>query len=240
MASRKLFESSSSALGRCWTDGTFGARLTPSIPAWARPFSCSRIHASWLLPRKQETRKTRKGRPRVPTGGSMRGTTVVWGDYGVRLLDHDRRISAAQLKNGEDAIRRRLRGLTFKLYMRVSANIGVYVKGNEQRMGKGKGSFDHWASRVAVSKIIFELKGNMHEKVAREAFRLAGNKMPGTYQFVKRGDAPVMGITKLDTVTAAELKRPRRAVPLEAKAAVLPSPLPTTPLPSHSPSASPA
>ncbi len=46
-------------------------------------------------------------------------------------------------------------------------------------MGKGKGSFDHWASRVAVSKIIFELKGDIHEQVARDAFRLAGNKMPG-------------------------------------------------------------
>lgn len=46
-------------------------------------------------------------------------------------------------------------------------------------MGKGKGSFDHWASRIAVSKIIFELKGDLHEKVVRDAFRLAGNKMPG-------------------------------------------------------------
>jgi ribosomal protein L16/L10AE len=46
-------------------------------------------------------------------------------------------------------------------------------------MGKGKGSFDHWASRIAVSKIIFELKGDIHEQVVRDAFRLAGNKMPG-------------------------------------------------------------
>lgn len=46
-------------------------------------------------------------------------------------------------------------------------------------MGKGKGSFDHWASRIAVSKVIFELKGDVHEQVARDAFRLAGNKMPG-------------------------------------------------------------
>ncbi len=46
-------------------------------------------------------------------------------------------------------------------------------------MGKGKGSFDYWASRIAVSKVIFELKGDVHEQVARDAFRLAGNKMPG-------------------------------------------------------------
>lgn len=95
------------------------------------------------------------------------------------MRDHDRRVSAAQLKNGEDTIRKRLRGLKYRLYMRISANIGVFTSGNESRMGKGKGSFDYWASRVAVSKIIFELKGDLHEKVAREAFRLAANKMPG-------------------------------------------------------------
>ena len=46
-------------------------------------------------------------------------------------------------------------------------------------MGKGKGSFDHWACRVAVNQIVLELKGLMHEKVARDALRLAGYKLPG-------------------------------------------------------------
>jgi ribosomal protein L16/L10AE len=126
---------------------------------------------------------------------------VIWGDYGLRMCDHHRRVSAAQLKNGEDAIKQRLRGMRYRLYTRICANIGVYTSGNEVRflnpvllvileirqiltskqvrMGKGKGSFDHWASRIAVSKVIFELKGDIHEQVARDAFRLAGNKMPG-------------------------------------------------------------
>ena len=95
------------------------------------------------------------------------------------MRDHDRRISAAQLKVAEDTIRKRLRGYKYRLYMRVAANIGVYTSGNDQRMGKGKGSFDHWATRVAVSRIIFELKGEVHEQVVRDAFRLAGNKLPG-------------------------------------------------------------
>jgi hypothetical protein len=81
-------------------------------------------------------------------------------------------------------------------------------------MGKGKGSFDHWASRIAVSKVIFEVKGDIHEQVVRDAFRLAGNKMPGMYEFVKKGDPPVVGITKLDGITMEELKRPRRKIPL--------------------------
>lgn len=109
----------------------------------------------------------------------MRGTTVVWGDYGLRMKDHDRRVSAKQLKIGEETIQRRLRGLSYQLYKRVSANIGVYTSGNEVRMGKGKGKFDYWAARIPVNRIVFELRGNVHEKVVREAFRLAGNKLPG-------------------------------------------------------------
>jgi ribosomal protein L16 len=95
------------------------------------------------------------------------------------MRDHDRRISASQLKIAEDTIRKRLRGMKYRLYMRIAANIGVYTSGNESRMGKGKGSFDHWASRVAVSKIIFEIQGDLHEQVVKDAFRLAGNKLPG-------------------------------------------------------------
>ncbi|RAL58246.1 hypothetical protein DID88_002246 [Monilinia fructigena] len=132
------------------------------------------------------------------------------------MCDHHRRVSAQQLKVGEDAIKVRLKGMRYRLYKRVAAQIGVYSSGNEVRQGKGKGSFDHWASRIAVSKIIFELKGDVHEQVARDAFRLAGNKMPGQYEFVKKGDPPVVGITKLDGVTMEELKRPRRKIPLDS------------------------
>lgn len=46
-------------------------------------------------------------------------------------------------------------------------------------MGKGKGSFDYWAARVAVSQIVFEISGELHEQVVRDAMRLAGNKLPG-------------------------------------------------------------
>lgn len=116
----------------------------------------------------------------MQTGGSSRGTTVVWGDYGLRMRDHDRRMPASALKIGAETIQKRLRGMDYKLYTRVSANIGVYTSGNEQRMGKGKGKFDYWAARIPVNRIIFELKGKIHEKVARDAFRLAGHKMPGT------------------------------------------------------------
>ncbi|EME87762.1 uncharacterized protein MYCFIDRAFT_184666 [Pseudocercospora fijiensis CIRAD86] len=141
-------------------------------------------------------------------------TTLVWGEYGIRLKDTDRRISAAHLKIADETIKKRLRGMKYRLYHRVAANIGVYTSGNDQRMGKGKGSFDYWAARVPVSRILFELKGEVHEQVVRDAFRLAGNKLPGQYEFVKKGDPPVMGITKLGNgVTEEELRRPRKKLP---------------------------
>lgn len=143
----------------------------------------------------------------------MRGTTVVWGDYGLRMRDHDRRVSAMQLKVGEDTIKQRLRGMNYRLYTRVSANIGVYTKGNEVRMGKGKGRFDYWAARIPVSRIVFELKGDMHEKVIHDAFRLAGISLPGLWEIVKKGDPPMVGITKLGNgVTLEGLKRARRQI----------------------------
>lgn len=97
-------------------------------------------------------------------------------------------------------------------------------------MGKGKGSFDHWATRMSVSQVLFEIKGRLHEQVVRDAFRLAGNKLPGEcstiafvvivitnlypgqWEFVKKGDAPFVGITKLEGITLEELKRPRREI----------------------------
>lgn len=154
-----------------------------------------------------------KGRPRVPTGGSAKGTTVVYGDWGLRMVDHHRRISQKQLRNAVDTIKTRLRGEKYRLYPRVNCNVGVYVSGNEMRMGKGKGSFDHWATRVAVNQIVFEIRGKIHEAIAQDALRLAGIKLPGRYEFVKRGDPPVVGLTKLTNgVTLEMLKNPRKAV----------------------------
>ncbi|RAO66776.1 uncharacterized protein BHQ10_002788 [Talaromyces amestolkiae] len=183
-----------------------------------RCFSTTSPAMDWLTPKFAEKSKSPKGRPKMHTGGSMRGTTVVHGDYGLRMKDHDRRVAASSLKIGEDTIRKRLRGMNYTLYKRVSANIGVYTSGNEMRMGKGKGKFDYWAARIPVSRIVFEIKGDIHEKIAREAFRLAAHKLPGMWEFVKKGDPPVVGITKLGNgVTLESLKRARREVPLDVK-----------------------
>ncbi|KAI4104521.1 MAG: hypothetical protein LQ339_003824 [Xanthoria mediterranea] len=184
-----------------------------------RTFSSTSSLTNWLAPKRGHNEKNRKGRPRMRTGGSTKGTTVVWGDYGLRMRDHDRRIAAKQLQIAADAIKTRLRGQRYRLYTRVCANIGVYTKGNEVRMGKGKGSFDYWAARVAVSRVLFELKGDLHEQIVRDAFRLAGNKLPGLYEFVRKGDPPVMGITKVEAGTTLEqMQRPKINLPMDVTA----------------------
>ena len=177
----------------------------------------------------------------------MRGTTVVWGDYGLRMSDHDRRVSAKQLLIGADTIKKRLRGERYRFYTRVAANIPVFTKGNEMRMGKGKGTFDYFSSRITVSQIVFEVKGEVHERVVRDAFRLAAAKMPGKlnvlvalkasngflgqYEFVKKGDPPVMGLTKVpDEATLQQLLRPRRDLAAETSVHSVPAvELPATP-----------
>ncbi|KAI5863477.1 ribosomal protein L16 [Durotheca rogersii] len=205
---------------------------TPRIrhPQNVRLFSATTSMAgNWLEPSLNRKKKMMKGRPRVATGGSTKGTTVVWGDYGLRMIDHHRRISAKQLKCAEDAIKQRLRGERYRLYKRVCCNVGVFVSGNEIRMGKGKGSFDHWATRVAVNQIVLEMKGVLHEQVVRDAFRLAGHKLPGQWEFVKKGEPPVVGITKLKGVTLEELKRPRRKLPTKSpSSSPIPAPRPET------------
>ena len=106
--------------------------LKNATSIYRRAFSSTAVNAgNWLLPTMPEKKRSRKGRPRVPTGGSARGTTIVWGDYGLRMCDHHRRVSAAQLKNGEEAIKVRLKGMRYRLYKRVCASIGVYSSGNE-------------------------------------------------------------------------------------------------------------
>jgi ribosomal protein L16 len=151
----------------------------------------------------------------VNTGGSSRGTTVVWGTYGLRLRSHDQRVSSKQFGIAVEAIKRRLRGTLFRLYPRVVTNVAVYTKGNESRMGKGKGGFDYWCARVAHGRVVMEIAGDVHEQVVKDALRLAANKLPGQWEFVRAGDPPVVGTTRLiGGKTKEELFRPVRETPL--------------------------
>lgn len=129
-------------------------------------------------------------------GGSIKGSTLQFGRFGLRLRSEGERLSAQQLREADNAIMRYVRPLTNgKMWRRLCTNIAVCIKGNETRMGKGKGGFDHWMARVPTGKIIFEMDGDdLHEKVAREAFRKAGTKLPGVYEFVSRDSLVRVGL----------------------------------------------
>ena len=112
---------------------TFYPGFAISFPRNGQNFSTtpSARAGNWLEPNIDRKRKMAKGRPRVPTGGSTKGTTVIWGDYGIRMIDHHRRIGAKSLKMAEETIKARLRGEKYRLFKRKCCNVGVYVSGNE-------------------------------------------------------------------------------------------------------------
>lgn len=147
-------------------------------------------------PRFTIQQKKQKGRVPVRTGGSIKGSTLQFGQYGLRLKSEGVRLSAIQLKEADNAIMRYVRPLNNGyLWRRLVTDIAVCIKGNETRMGKGKGAFDHWMTRVPTGKILFEMSGdNLHERVAREAFRKAGTKLPGVYEFVSRDSLIRVGL----------------------------------------------
>ncbi|KAK9474565.1 mitochondrial 54S ribosomal protein uL16m [Dipodascopsis tothii] len=177
-------------------------------------------------PRYKYPGKKHKGRVPIHTGGSTKGTTLQFGDYGIRLKSAGERMSAKQLKEAESVAMRVIRPIAdTQLFTRLCANIAVCVKGNETRMGKGKGAFDHWAARVATGKVILEIGGpNLHEQVAKEALRLAAQKLPGVIEFVKRDAQPKLGFQTVATEQGENVfdkmnKAPNKdwAVKLEAK-----------------------
>lgn len=132
------------------------------------------------------------------TGGSIKGSTLKFGEFGVRLKSMGTRITAKQLKEADIVIMRLMRPIGGQLFRRICTNIAVCTKGNETRMGKGKGGFDYWAARVPTGKVIFEVGGgSLREEIARELFRKLAEKLPGVFEFVKKTDAPRVSLKKL-------------------------------------------
>lgn len=153
-------------------------------------------------PRYQKIRKAHKGRVPVRTGGSIKGSTLQLGNFGLRLKSEGVRLTSKQLKEADNAIMRVVRGSGAKLYKRFVASVAVCIKGNETRMGKGKGPFDHWAVRVPTGKILFEIEQGptLHEKLIRDTFRKAGDKLPGIYEVVTELQLPRVGLNAVTEI----------------------------------------
>jgi large subunit ribosomal protein L16 len=133
-----------------------------------------------LLPRKTKYRKQQRGRRRGLAKGQ---TTVQFGDFGIKALENgwitNRQIEAARI-----AMTRKIkRG--GKVWINVFPDKPVSQKPAETRMGSGKGAPEHWVAVIKPGRVMFELAG-VPEPLAKEALRLAGQKLPIKTKFVKR------------------------------------------------------
>ena len=135
-----------------------------------------------LMPKRVKYRKQFRGRMK---GQASRGAEVTFGDYGLQALEPSW-ITSRQIEAARRAIVRHVRRRG-KLWIRIFPDKPVTAKPAETRMGKGKGSVDHWVAVVKPGRVLFEIAG-VSEDAAREAMRLASYKLPIKTQFVARYD----------------------------------------------------
>ena len=119
------------------------------------------------------------------TGVANRGSSISFGEFGLKTLEPgwitDRQIEAARI-----AMTRHIkRG--GKIWIRMFPDKPITKKPAETRMGKGKGAPDHWVAVVKPGRVLYEIEG-VAEDVAREAMRLAAQKLPLKTKFVTRAE----------------------------------------------------
>src|SRR6059036_1690841 len=133
-----------------------------------------------LMPKKVKYRKQMRGRRR---GKAWRGSTISFGDYGLKVLEPgwvtDKQIEAARIAMTRFVKR------GGKIWVRIFPDKPVTKKPAETRMGKGKGAPEAWVAVVKPGRVIFEMEG-LEGKTARDAMRLAASKLPVPTRFVKR------------------------------------------------------
>ena len=133
-----------------------------------------------LQPKRTKFRKARKGRIH---GNAKGGTQLTFGSYGLKALEPDR-VNARQIEAARRAITRHMKRAG-RVWIRIFPDLPISAKPTEVRMGKGKGSPEYWAARVAPGRIMFEIDG-VSEPIAREALRLGAMKLSVKTKFVQR------------------------------------------------------
>ena len=134
-----------------------------------------------LSPKRTKYRKMQKGNNR---GLAYRGCDIAFGDYGMMSTEPGR-LTSRQIEAARMAITRHVKRAG-KLWIRIFPHRPVTKKPLEVRMGGGKGSVEMWAAEVQPGRIMYEISG-VDEATAREAFRLAGHKLPVGYKILTRG-----------------------------------------------------
>ncbi|MFN2187194.1 MAG: 50S ribosomal protein L16 [Candidatus Promineifilaceae bacterium] len=133
-----------------------------------------------LMPKRVKYRKQFRGRMR---GKAKGGTTLLQGDFGLQALEPGW-ITSRQIEAVRRAMVRQMKRRG-RYWIRIFPDKPVTAKPAETRMGKGKGSVDHWVAVVKPGRIMFELAG-VPEPVARQALERAGYKLPIRTQIISR------------------------------------------------------
>ena len=133
-----------------------------------------------LMPKRTKHRKMQKGRMR---GKATRGNRVTDGEYGLQSLEAGQ-ITSNQIEAARVAMTRYIkRG--GKVWIKIFPDKPVTRKPIGTRMGKGKGAVEFWVANVKPGRVMFEIAG-VAEETAREALRLAANKLSVKCKFVKK------------------------------------------------------
>ena len=133
-----------------------------------------------LMPKRVKRIKVMRGRM---TGKATRGNTLAYGSYGIIALEPCW-IKSNQIEAARIALTRYIkRG--GKVWIKIFPDKPVTKKPAETRMGSGKGNPEYWVAVVKPNRVLFEIEG-VSEEIAREALRLAGNKLPCKVKFIKK------------------------------------------------------
>ena len=136
-----------------------------------------------LMPKRTKYRRVHRGRLR---GKAKAGTTITFGDYGLRSLEPGW-ITARQIEAARIAMTRHIkRG--GKVWINLFPDKPVTEKPAETRMGSGKGTPEFWVAVVKPGRVMFEMSG-VTEELAREAVRLAAHKLPVKTKFISREES---------------------------------------------------
>ena len=135
-----------------------------------------------LSPRRTKFRKQQRGRMR---GLAERGSTINFGEFALQAIEPSW-ITARQIEAARRAMNRYIRR-GGKIWIRIFPDKPVTQRPSETRMGSGKGSPEFWVAVVKPGRIMFEV-GGVTEEVAREAMRLASQKLPIKTKFITKNE----------------------------------------------------
>ena len=135
-----------------------------------------------LQPKKTKFRKQHK---MVPSGTATRGTSLAFGTFGIKSLETCW-ITSRQIEAARIAVTRFMKR-EGQIWIRIFPDKPITRKPLEVRMGKGKGAPEFWVATVKPGTVIFEAEG-VNLEIAKEALRLAAQKLPVTTKFVVRPD----------------------------------------------------